>query len=106
MKISGNAIITMHIPPGIGVYGGGSPSWRQDCNDAFIDIITQYNTKIVAIYSGHYHQGYFNFVGGVPVVFNPSLSPIFGNNPTFRYLNVSENNYYDYVLDSYNATNF
>ena len=68
----------------------------------FIDIILEYQTKIIGIMTGHYHIGTFELIGSIPVINNPSISPIFGNNPTFRYYIPSESNYMIYTLNAYN----
>ena len=92
----------MHIPPGIQVVPNEGRSWMDKYTQTFIDIILEYQTKIIGIMTGHYHIGTFELIGSIPVINNPSISPIFGNNPTFRYYIPSESNYMIYTLNAYN----
>lgn len=96
-----NVIICMHIPPGIGIYHGGSAAWNEAYNVLFESIVSEYRENIISIYTGHYHSGFFQFISTIPVVIHPSVSPIFGNNPGFRYYESPEKNYYDFTLNSY-----
>ena len=55
------------------------------------------------ILAGHYHSTTFQLLDDfeIPVLVNPSLSPIYGNNPGVRLLALESNasNYSDYFID-------
>ena len=97
-------IIAMHIPPGLGLYGGGEMSWIEKMSNQIIDIIDEFSDKITAVIAGHYHNGAFQIIGETQMLLNPSISPYFGNNPGFRYYNSSLNDYAQYNIDAYNIT--
>ncbi|OMJ66624.1 hypothetical protein SteCoe_36471 [Stentor coeruleus] len=98
-------IITMHIPPGFALYNGGSQSWSDYFTKSFMSLVQEYQSKIVGIFAGHYHSGYFQLIGQVPVIINPSISPIFGNNPAFRYYDLDNNDYTEFTFNAFNPSN-
>jgi predicted phosphodiesterase len=97
-------IIAMHIPPGLGLFGGGKMSWIQKLSDQMVDIIEEFSEKVVAVIAGHYHNGAFQIVGKTQMLLNPSISPYFGNNPGFRYYTTDLDDYAQYNIDGYNIT--
>ena len=106
LMLYNNIIIAMHIPPGVSIYNGGSQSWNEIYSQEFLDLIEMYQSNITAIFTGHYHAGLFRFAGAVPIIVNPSISPLFGNNPGFRYYNLKEMDYTEYTYNAFSPSNF
>lgn len=98
-------VIMMHIPPGISTYGKGDPNWDDIHIDPFISSIKTYSHLILYILSGHLHISTFQLIQdlNIPIIVHSSLSPVYQNNPTFRYYEISSHNttYHEYILDLY-----
>jgi Icc-related predicted phosphoesterase len=101
LEVLDKVIIAMHIPPGFSLFNGGSQSWHDCFIDAFRDIIEQYSQKILSIHGGHYHNSYFTFIDSITVFINPAISPLFGNNPGFRYFNKDGKDFQDVVFNGF-----
>lgn len=98
-------LLAFHIPVGTDVYatvhnhfGQVVQFWQSQYSDAFQKEVTQFSSEIVAILPAHIHIISLRFISlksiaGVPVIFTPAISPIYGNKPSFR-------------LFSYNAETF
>lgn len=99
-----NIYIAFHIPPGMALYNGGTQSWKAEHVSIFKSILSRHSSKIKAIFTGHYHSGVFQLINNIPTLTSPSISPIFGGNPSFRQYDIENNNYFDYTLDSYKYT--
>ncbi|CAG9315784.1 unnamed protein product [Blepharisma stoltei] len=97
----GDVIILLHIPPGFSMYDGGEQGWHEDYSKIFFDIVENNARKIKYILSGHRHLGSFKVIPNatVPFIVNPAISPIFFNNPSFRYFN--ESDYTDFIFNLY-----
>jgi sphingomyelin phosphodiesterase acid-like 3 len=104
LQINDRNLITMHIPPGLGLYGGGKMSMIEIFSDSLVDIINEYSSKISAVFGGHYHNGAFQIIGSTSMFLTPSISPFFGNNPGFRYYKSDLTDYTQYNIDGYNIT--
>lgn len=90
--------LVYHVPPGIDGYATwrqGScpdkivPMWDQRYAQPFNDLSQRYGDTIAASFAGHTHMDDFRLVGGGSgyfgfVLITPALSPIFGQNPSFR----------------------
>ena len=103
--------IMMHIPPGIDGYStmvsyrtlsqaassappdlcsqAIVPMWKPFWTDLFDRLIAQYPTTITAIFAGHDHTDDFRVIhagqaGQQFVLIDPPVSPIYGQNPSFR----------------------
>ena len=105
LQTHSNILIVMHIPPGPSLYSGGDPSWAPNFIQIFVDLVNLYKQSITGIFSGHFHSGFFQFIGEIPLIVNPSISPLFGNNPGFRYYDGDEMNYTEYTFNAFNVSN-
>ncbi len=94
--------VLAHIPPGIDVYSsmhakppGGVLFLQPAFNDGMIAAIDAMAPGVQMAISGHTHMNGFRTLGldpsrpAVPMLVVPSLSPVFGNNPTFTVLHVN-----------------
>lgn len=93
------AQLLMHVPPGINAYSTArpgkscaariSPFWRDRYNTAFVALMRKYGDVVDYIFTGHTHMDSFAVIPdarGNPLIasqLSPSVSPIFGNNPSF-----------------------
>jgi hypothetical protein len=86
-----------HIPPGINSYSTASASngsivtfWQEKYSQPFIELVNAYKDVIQLNMAGHTHMDSFELFQdslGNPYNFihiSPSISPIFGNNPSFE----------------------
>jgi sphingomyelin phosphodiesterase acid-like 3 len=65
------------------------PMWKPEWSAQFASILETYQSTIAASFAGHNHTDDFrviNAAGGNPgfVMINPPVSPIYGQNPSFR----------------------
>jgi len=111
-KISGrSASLVMHIPPGINVYSSSCPAgittmWRDEYTNRFLALVQAYQDVLRASYAAHTHMDDFRVVSGTsgtPLLatrINPSVSPIFANNPAFAMVlyNRSDATISDYAM--------
>ncbi len=97
--ISGPVWIIAHIPPGIDVYSTLHahdetivPFLADRYNRALIDVLNAPAPRVVMALFGHTHMSSFGVTGvtapTTPFLDVPSVSPIFGNNPSFTVLDV------------------
>lgn len=102
-EVDEKVIIAMHIPPGISMFGSGTQDWHEVYIEEFTSIIKDYESTIQLIMSGHFHSSTFQLIDNysVDLLVHTSLSPIFRNNPAFRYYQISNDreDYSDYFLD-------
>jgi sphingomyelin phosphodiesterase acid-like 3 len=105
---SERVVIVMHTPPGISIYGKGNRNWNDLYIDSFISSLKTHSHLILYILSGHLHISTFQLIQdlNIPIIVHSSLSPIYQNNPTFRYYEISSYNttYHDYILDLFSKT--
>lgn len=97
--------ILYHIPPGIDAYSSAKnffgvvmPFWNQDYVKSFSEIIKKYNSSITGVLSGHTHMDGFlvldNNSGNIIVdTYVASISPVFGNNPSYKIYSYKNNNF-------------
>lgn len=104
--------LLLHIPPGVDIYAtaarcidaSGSFTdavmmWQGDFLASFLDIVDAYPGTISVMTAGHTHMDEYRLVpagargGAVPVVNAPAISPVFGNNPAYKVLTVSKNDW-------------
>eukprot|EP01094_Clydonella_sp_ATCC50884_P028441 TRINITY_DN852_c1_g1_i1.p1 TRINITY_DN852_c1_g1~~TRINITY_DN852_c1_g1_i1.p1 ORF type:complete len:514 (+),score=100.11 TRINITY_DN852_c1_g1_i1:75-1544(+) len=75
--------ITGHVPPRYG-------DWQDGYLETYSGIVTQYADVIAAHLFGHHHTDQFSLInngtgaGNLSMFLSPALSPMSGNNPTFR----------------------
>lgn len=84
-------IITSHIPPNLGLFEAltgdfeGSKYWHDEFLAAYEALTAKYSTIISVQLYGHTHE--FSFLAkksvGVPMLITPSITPFFGNNPSY-----------------------
>lgn len=96
-----NVWMLAHIPPGIDAYsslrnkGTPVPFLGSRFNDAMINALLAGPAHVVMALAGHTHMNSFRILGPdpsrpyTPLLVVPSISPIFGNNPTFTLLHVN-----------------
>ncbi len=95
-------VVVTHVPPGIDIYttarsyldengqlSNAQLMWHEAYNEKFLKIVSKYGDVISVIHAGHSHMDEFRLVEGangveVPVEVTPSISPVFGNNPGYR----------------------
>lgn len=89
------AYVVAHIPPGLNLYNvlhdglnGTADSrqfWREDFVRSYIATVGKYKDTVAAQFFGHTHQ--FSFIAdeelGVPGFIAPSITRLFGNNPSY-----------------------
>ena len=96
-------VISMHIPPGAGMYNANSYDWHESFISLFEKLMNVYGHIVDFVFAAHQHQSGFQLIGesGLAVVIHPAISPIFSNNPGFRHYQLSAKgqDYTDYFLD-------
>lgn len=101
-----SVIITCHIPVGIDIYLSSTMPykiiknfWVEKYTTAFLKIMKEYSDVIMGILPGHVHIDLFQFtIEGkdhtvIPMIFTPSISPIFGNNPAIKIFNYNNTSF-------------
>ncbi len=103
-------LLAFHIPFGIDVHATlynknknvMNEFWHRDDNQELIKYINKFNKSIRAILTAHIHMDAFKVINeknsSIPILFTPSVSPIFSNNPGYKRV------YYD--KKSLRITNF
>lgn len=89
-------LLAYHIPIGIDVFrtlqnkmSAVSQFWQEKYMQPFEADIRAHAAQVKIILSAHIHMETFqllttNQIGNIPILFTPSISPIFGNNPGFK----------------------
>jgi hypothetical protein len=84
--------LVMHIPPGINPYESTAakpvPFWVDAWRDRFLAIAQAYAPILTAGYAGHTHMDDFRILSNasgpyLAIRITPSVTPLFGNNPSF-----------------------
>ena len=79
--------------------------WHEAYHERFLALVDEYRDNLSIIYAGHTHMDEYRLTGsedgdfpGVAVLVNPSVSPLFGNNPGYRIAQAQGNgpDIYDY----------
>lgn len=92
--------LLFHIPPGIDVfdteeYGAACPNlktqtfWKPSYQQQYLKITAAYAATIAGSFAGHTHQDEFRIANGGFLHINPSITPVFGNNPAFEVVEVT-----------------
>ncbi len=91
--------LVYHIPPGVDAYattrakqmaaGSVTLLWKERYQAKFLSLLSQYSGVVGANFAGHIHVDDFRLLGNAEktspfVVGEPAVSPITGQNPTFR----------------------
>lgn len=110
-------LLVFHIPDGINIYATLKNKltiqnfWHTDDSDEFKKILKKYAKSISTILPAHIHVDSINvlamhYLEQIPVIFTPSISPIFGNNPAFKLFmyhpdtfQIDQENTYFYPID-------
>jgi sphingomyelin phosphodiesterase acid-like 3 len=95
--------LIMHIPPGVDAFStaktlGGIPVMMlaQRFNDGLLSALDSAGSQVVISLAGHTHMNGFRIIGPggakpvVPMLVIPSISPVFGNNPSFSVFTVDD----------------
>jgi hypothetical protein len=102
--------IAFHIPPIVNAFATLRHGvmkvkffWNRSYRRSFLKQLRHYSTIVTAVFSGHLHMDGFavlNASSGKPVAdtFVPSISPVYGNNPGFKF--------YSYDADHFDLTNY
>lgn len=78
-----SCLIVGHIPPIIDSYGG-STEWKSMYLQRYQDLMKEYAHVVTAQLFGHVHSLEMRVAESLPPLFTTgSISPLFGNNPTF-----------------------
>lgn len=86
------AMIVGHIPPSMGSFRH-TQLWQEKYINVYYDIITEFDNVIIGQLFGHLHSDEFRVGAGTtgipsslssPLLLGGSLTPIHGNNPSFR----------------------
>ncbi len=90
-------VIAMHVPPGIDAYSTSLiqgvavvPFLAHDPDESFVATVARNRARIASLIAGHEHSDDHRDVGGVPLLVVSSISPIYGNAPSFDALDVAE----------------
>jgi hypothetical protein len=92
------ASLVMHIPPGFNPFestaAAPAPFWVDSYRDRFLALAAAYAPVLVAGYAGHTHMDDFRVVStpagaSLPIRVTPSVTPLFGNNPSFSVMRYS-----------------
>ncbi|KAG7341517.1 calcineurin-like phosphoesterase [Nitzschia inconspicua] len=86
----GSVYIVGHIPPTIGSYRH-SQFWHDKYMDLYFDVLRDYQDTVVKGHLfGHLHSDEFRFLRpfssslAVPLYIAPSVTPVYGSNPSYR----------------------
>lgn len=100
-------ILNMHISPGVSTYLLNY-DWHEDYITPFLALLKQHKSVIHYILAGHFHSTTFQLLDNLDleVLVHPAISPIFSNNPGFRYykLDKKSQDYSDYFLNLIDPT--
>ena len=94
--------IVMHVPPGIDAYSTAHlghhlfivPFMRPEARERLVDAIDDPRSRVSLLIAGHTHHFAFRLTDAkhparnVPILVAPSVSPIFGNSPSYLTLDV------------------
>jgi len=113
-KQNRHVILACHIPVGVDIFTSFKlyflfikGFWQTSYSAEFQQLMQQYADIVIAILPAHIHMDAFQSIPdtNIPVIFTPSISPIFGNNPGFKEFTydphtLSLDNYVTYYLDN------
>lgn len=89
-------MIAMHIPPGIDIYASLEfrllrlvDLWKLDYTKRFEAELRKFSEEVLGIFVGHLHTDWFQIltlsnVHRIPITGTSSISPIYGNDPSFK----------------------
>lgn len=113
-KADVHVIIAYHIPMGVDVFTSIklylfsiTEFWQPVYSSEFEKILQQFSFTISAILPAHIHMDAYQLIpdANIPVIFTPSISPVYGNNPGFKLFTYNPNtlNINDYSTYSYST---
>ena len=84
--------LVYHVPPGVDAFatthakvpGTVTLLWKESYVTKFANLLDQYPGVVGPNFAGHIHVDDFRLVGQHVVILAPAVSPITGQNPTFR----------------------
>ena len=102
-KLHQYVYIFMHIPPSIEVYITLHTRlftlfdlWKKEYSISFYHELYSFQPQIAAVFAAHLHSNWYHVIDlqGRKLLFSgtPSISPIFGNRPAFKFYNFNDNN--------------
>jgi sphingomyelin phosphodiesterase acid-like 3 len=92
------AIIALHISVGADVFKALKKPpftlvelWQPEFTQRFQAELQQYSADIMAVLPAHFHMDWFQMLAhDVPISGTPAISPIYGNNPSFKLYSYSK----------------
>lgn len=97
-------VLAYHIPIGVDLFntfkigfGTISEFWTRDDMQAFDAILTAYPTTVTAMLAGHIHIDAYQMLvlpSSIPLIYTPSISPIYGNNPGFKLIHYTPESFH------------
>jgi hypothetical protein len=104
--------ILYHIPPGVDVFATLRLRfnfiklfWRKEYGEQFAKILSEYPGTVKAIFPAHIHLDAIQLLtvghSSITEYFTPSISPIFGNAPSYKVFISGK----DYKIESYDTFN-
>lgn len=83
-------VMLMHIPPGIDAFSSATarrilviPYLHEADEARLLRDVASPRSNVGLLLAGHLHISTFGILGNVPMLILPSISPIFGSNPSF-----------------------
>lgn len=96
--------LAYHIPMGVDIYSTIKAKfstvrmfWQDRYSEQFQNDLEAFPNRVTAIFAGHLHRDLFQFItlkdmGEIPVYITPSISPVYGNSPSFKVFYFDKNN--------------
>jgi len=97
VNLKKKVILFQHIPYGADLYkssvkGRFIPLLNPDLQAAYLELLSQYSSTILVIYTGHYHAELLSTVdSSIPVIGSIAFNTMFGNNPGFKVVDIRPN---------------
>ncbi|KAG9391634.1 hypothetical protein J8273_6399 [Carpediemonas membranifera] len=76
-------VLVGHIPPGVNGFDQVDP-WTAADFKRFSEIVKKHEESFTGMYFFHEHADLHRVFGSIPMFISPSITPTFGNNPSFR----------------------
>lgn len=106
-KLEEKVMIAMHISPGVSTFKLNY-DWHEEYIIQFLNILKKHQNIIKQVIAGHFHSTTFQLLEDldIQVAVHPAVSPVFTNNPGFRYYTFQDKSedYTDYFLNIRDST--
>jgi sphingomyelin phosphodiesterase acid-like 3 len=91
-------ILHMHIPPGMWYYQSEEVFWKNQSQNAFLNILSKYQNNLSFLLAAHIHSGEIRApistevvdLKNLTIMMTPAVSPLFKNNPGYSILKYSD----------------